>query len=124
MLDRVTEEPTVEPTLAALLRAVADTRLPTQFYQLLQLAIPLAAQCWSYGWYRAAGWCVVTSLFGIWALCVQRLEDAELEDVRLAWHRIGRRLSKGFGGVLATALAVEAVVRFLAVVFRCPGCAG
>ena len=40
--DRIAED----PTLGALLRSVAYHRLPTQFYQMLQLAIPFAAQLW------------------------------------------------------------------------------
>lgn len=113
-----------EPTLVALLRSVAYTRLPTQFYQLLQLAIPFAVQFWSYGLHRTAGWMIVVSLFGLWALCVKRLEGADEHDVRFAWPRIGRSLTKGLGGALAGILAIEAVIRFMAFVFRCPGCAG
>jgi hypothetical protein len=113
-----------EPTLATLLRSVAYTRLPTQFYQLLQLAIPLAFQFWSYGLRRTAGWMIVVSLFGLWALCVKRLENTDAHDVRFAWPRIGRSLTKGIGGALAGTLAIEAVVRFMTFVFRCPGCAG
>jgi hypothetical protein len=113
-----------EPTLATLLRSVAYTRLPTQFYQLLQLAIPMAFQFWSYGLHRTAGWMIVVSLFGLWALCVKRLENTDEHDVRFAWPRIGRGLTKGIGGALAGILAIEAVVRFMTFVFRCPGCAG
>ena len=43
--------------LGALLRSVAYHRLPTQFYQMLQMAIPFAAQLWFWGWNgRRAGW--------------------------------------------------------------------
>jgi hypothetical protein len=113
-----------DPTLGALLRSAAHTRLPTQFYQLLQLAIPFGVQFWSYGLYRTAGWMAVISLFGLWALCVQRLEDADERDVRFAWPRIGRVLTRTVGGGLAAVLAIEGVIHFLSLVFRCPGCAG
>lgn len=119
-----TDETLEEPTLDALLRSVAYTRLPTQFYQLLQLAIPFAIQFWSYGLHRTAGWMIVVSLFGLWALCVKRLDGTDEHDARFAWPRIGRRLTRGLGGALAGILAVEAVIRFMAFVFRCPGCAG
>jgi hypothetical protein len=113
-----------EQTLGALLRSIAYTRLPTQFYQVLQLAIPMAFQFWSYGLRRTALWMVVVSLFGIWALCVKRLEGTDPRDRRFAWPRIGRSLSLGGAGALAGVLAVETAIRFMAFVFRCPGCAG
>lgn len=113
-----------DQTLSSVLRSVAYTRLPTQFYQVLQLAIPCALQFWSYGLYRTAGWMVVVSLFGIWALCVKRLDGTDPRDARFRWPRVGRSLARGFGGALAGALAVEAVVRVMTFVFRCPGCAG
>jgi len=119
-----TDEILEEPTLSALLRSVAYTRLPTQFYQLLQLAIPFAVQFWSYGLHRTAGWMIVVSLFGLWALCVKRLEGTDERDVRFAWPRIGRSLTKGLGAALAGILAIEGIVRLMTFVFRCPGCAG
>jgi len=113
-----------DPTLATLLHSVADTRLPTQFYQLLQLAIPFAIQFWSYGLHRTAGWMAVVSLFGMWALTVKRLDGTDKRDLRFAWTRIGRFVTGRVGTLLAAGLAVDAVIRFMAFVFRCPGCAG
>ena len=113
-----------DQTLSALLRSIAYTRLPTQFYQVLQLAIPLAFQFWSYGLHRTALWMVVISLFGIWALCVKRLEGTDARDRRFVWPRIGRGLARGFAGGLAGVLILDAFVRFMSFVFRCPGCAG
>lgn len=113
-----------EPTLAESLRSLAYTRLPNQFYQLLQLAIPFAIQFWSYGLHRTAGWMAVISLYGLWALSVKRLEDTSASDPRFAWTRIARSVTSGLGGALAGVLAIEGVVRFLSFVFRCPGCAG
>jgi hypothetical protein len=113
-----------DQTLGALLRSVAYTRLPTQFYQMLQLAIPLAFQFWSYGLYRTALWMVVVSLFGIWALCVKRLDGTDPRDRRFAWPRIGRSLALGAGGALAGVLMAEAALRFLAFALRCPRCIG
>lgn len=116
--------PGADLTLDELLHSVAYTRLPAQFYQLLQLAIPLAAQLWSYGWHQSAGWLVVVSLYGIWALCAKRLDEAE-PDARLSpWLRIGRSVSKGTGLALGGVLGVLGIVRLLSFVFHCPGCAG
>ena len=75
METRTVDGITEEPTLGALLRSVAYHRLPTQFYQMLQMAIPFAAQLWFWGWKRSAGWMVVVSLFGLWALCEQRVDE-------------------------------------------------
>ena len=122
-----THDAVEEPTLGALLRSVAYTRLPNQFYQLLQLAIPFAVQFWSYGLHRTAGWMIVVSLFGLWALCVKRLDEAVeggVENRRSAWARIGRAVFSGAGGALAACLALEGFVQFMSYVFRCPGCAG
>ena len=113
-----------EPTLGALLRSVAYHRLPTQFYQMLQMAIPFAAQLWVWGWRRAALWMVVVSLFGLWALCEQRVDDLGERSPRAAWARIGRRLTGGPAALLAGVLALEGFVQLMRLVFRCPGCAG
>jgi hypothetical protein len=111
-------------TLDELLHSVAYTRLPTQFYQLLQLAIPLAAELWSWGWRQAAGWMVVVSLYGIWALCAKRLDEAEPEERLSPWLRIGRSLSKSAGMAVAGVLGVAAIVRFLSFVLHSMCCAG
>ena len=120
-----------EPTLANLLRASAFGHLPARFYQLLQLALPLSAQAWFAGFPRTAGWLLVASGFGIWALCEQRLErDALAIDVydvgtrRSKWVGVARRVVGFAAGALAGGLLVEAFIRILGVVFKCPGCAG
>ena len=118
--DRIAED----PTLGALLRSVAYHRLPTQFYQMLQMAIPFAAQLWVWGWKRSAGWMVVVSLFGLWALCEQRVDDLGERSSRAAWPRIGPRLSGAIGALLAGGLALEGFVQLMRIVFKCPGCAG
>jgi len=115
---------TEEPTLGALLRSVAYHRLPVQFYQMLQLAIPFAAQLWVWGWKRSAGWMVVVSLFGLWALFEQRVETMEEEARESIWPRIARRVAGGIAGLMATGLALEGFVQLMRVVFKCPGCAG
>jgi hypothetical protein len=115
---------TEEPTLGALLRSVAYHRLPTQFYQMLQMAIPFAAQLWFWGWKRSAGWMVVVSLFGLWALCEQRVDELGEESPRAVWPRIARRLTGAVGALLAGGLALEGFVQLMRLVFKCPGCAG
>jgi hypothetical protein len=74
---------------------------------------------------------LVASAFGIWALCQQRedrdawaIDTHTLEAPRSRWVGLARRLAGFTAGALATGLAVEAVVRLLSLVFKCPGCAG
>src|SRR3954469_22017064 len=104
METRTVDGITEEPTLGALLRSVAYHRLPTQFYQMLQLAIPFAAQLWVWGWKRSAGWMVVVSLFGIWALCEHRVDELGAASPRAIWPRITRRLSGGVAALLGAGL--------------------
>jgi hypothetical protein len=111
-------------TLDELLHSVAYTKLPTQFYGLLQLAIPAAAELWHYGWYRSAGWMVVVSLYGIWALCAKRIDEAEPDERVSPWWRIGRSVTKGLGLSLTGVVAVLTVVRLLSFVFHNLGGAG
>jgi len=124
METRTVDGTTEEPTLGALLRSVAYHRLPTQFYQMLQMAIPFAAQLWFWGWKRSAGWMVVVSLFGLWALCEQRVDDLGERSPRAAWPRIARRRTGGVAALLAGGLVLEGFVQLMRVVFKCPGCAG
>jgi hypothetical protein len=120
-----------EPTLPNLLRSFALGHVPTRFYQLLQFALPLSAQAWLLGFPRVAGWLLVLSALGIWALAAQRMErDSLAVDVyAVETHpskiaRIARRLAGFTAGAVAGGLAVEAFVNLLSVVFKCPGCAG
>lgn len=114
-----------EPTLGALLRSIAYRRVPAQFYQLLQLAIPLAFQAWAWGWKRTAGWMMVVSLFGIWALLERRLDD---DDDRTSagrfWARLARRASGGAAALLAGGLVFEAFLHVMRILFNCARCAG
>ena len=120
-----------EPTLPNLLRSFAFGHFPTRFYQMLQFALPLSAQAWLSGFPRVAGWLLVLSAFGIWALSAQRMERDSLAvdvydvDARPStFARVARRLAGFTAGALAGGLAIEAVVKLLSVVFKCPGCAG
>jgi hypothetical protein len=113
-----------EPTLGALLRSVAYHQLPTQFYQLLQLAIPFAIQFWMWGWKRSAGWLVVVSLFGLWALFEQRVDALGERSPRPLWARIGRRIAGASAALLGVGLALEGFVQLMHLVIGCPGCAG
>ena len=120
-----------EPTLPNLLRSFAFGHFPTRFYQMLQFALPLSAQAWLLGFPRVAGWLLVLSAFGIWALAAQRVErdslavevyDLQAQPSKLA--RVARRLAGFTAGAVAGGLAIEVVVKLLSIVFRCPGCAG
>jgi hypothetical protein len=116
--------PGADLTLDELLHSVAYTRLPSQFYLLLQLALPAAAELWSYGWRQSAGWMVLVSLYGIWALCAKRIDEADPDERLSPWLRIGRSVTKGAGLALAGVLGVVGFVRILSLVLHCPGCAG
>ena len=121
-----------ESTLGELLRRTAYAQLPATFYWLLQLCVPLAFQLWVWGWHRAAGWLAVASAFGVWALAQQRLEGhAEADDAHLAatsslrqvW-RVARGLAGVGGSLITLVLLLEGFSQLMAIVFKCPGCAG
>lgn len=116
--------PGADPTLNELLHSVAYTRLPSQFYLLLQLALPASAELWSYGWHQSAGWMVLVSFYGIWALCAKRIDEADPSERLSPWLHIGRSVAKGAGLALAGVLGVVGFVRILSLLFHCPGCAG
>jgi len=116
--------PGAELTLGELLHSVAYTRLPTQFYALLQLAIPAAAELWSIGMYRSAGWMTLASLYGIWALSAKRLDETYTEAPPPAWLRATRALSRTLGGALGGVLVIDVFIRGLSLALHCPGCAG
>lgn len=113
-----------EPTLGALLQSIAYQRVPAQFYQLLQLAVPFAFQCWAWGWKRTAGWLIVSSLFGIWALLEQRLDDDRGTPRSRLWFGLGRRVSGAAAGLLAGGLVFEGVLQLMRILFNCARCAG
>jgi hypothetical protein len=111
-------------TLDELLHSAAYTGFPTQFYQLLQLAIPLSAELWSIGWRMSAGWMALVSIYGAWALCAKRIDEAEPDERLSSWLRVGRSITKGAGLALAGVLGVMAIVKILSLGLHCPGCAG
>lgn len=115
-------------TLPAAIRALSVTQLPARFYLVLQLAVPMAFQFWSWGWHRAAALMILVSAFGVWALCEQRLGQSG--DAMMTDPAPGRglRLLHAVAGLVAAltcaGLVLDTIVRFLSVVFKCPGCAG
>lgn len=117
-----------EATLPAALHSLALAQLPSRFYLGLQLALPAAVQFWAWGWPRTAGWMVVASAFGIWALGEQALDqggDEMMGNGKPGWlTRIAHSVAGFEAGGLSAVLLLDLVVRFLSVVFRCPGCAG
>ena len=121
-----------DPTLGAILQRAAYAQLPSRFYALLQACLPLAVQCWTCGWHRTAGWLVVLSAFGIWALAQQQIEGYEdAVDVTLAgtrgsaplWRAL-RKVGAVVGSLTALALLLEGFAQVMAGVFQCPGCSG
>ena len=133
-IDKVREAPppVSASTLSELLQKTAHAKLPSQFYGLLQICLPLAYQAWTWGLHRTAGWLVVASAFGLWALGQQHLKGhSESDDdpppprskLRGVW-RLVRGGAAAIGSVGAFVLFLEAFVRLMSGVFKCPGCAG
>jgi hypothetical protein len=123
---------TTHDSLSDLLRRFAYAQLPSRFHMVAQLGFPLAYQLWLWGWPRAAGWLTALALFSLWALAEQQLTGRSDEEVcsvsvdperRTAW-RLLRRVSAAAGGLLTVALVLEAFVRIMSGVWKCPGCAG
>jgi hypothetical protein len=119
-------------TLGDILRRAVYAQLPSRFYGALQLSVPLAAQFWTWGWRRTAGWLVVGSAFGIWALAQQKIVGyAEAGDVDLVaagtpdllW-RVARSVGGAVGSLTALALLLEGFAQVMAAVYKCPGCSG
>jgi hypothetical protein len=121
---RATNATVADPTLDELLHSVAYTRLPAQFYQLLQLAIPLAAELWSWGWRLSAGWMTLLSLYGLWALCAKRIDEAESDAHLSPWLQIGRAATKGTGLALGGILGVVTILRLFGLIFHGLCCSG
>lgn len=126
-------KPTSQATLGELLEGTAYAQLPSRFYGMLQLCLPLAVQCWMWGLPRTAGWLAVISAFGLWALARQRThghadaidESSALTSARShrGW-RFLRSVAATGGSIGALVLILEGFARILAQVFGCPGCAG
>lgn len=119
-------------TLGDLLFRVAFAQLPSRFYGLLQLCMPVAIQFWTAGWHRTAGWFFAASSFGLWALAQQRLAGhadagATERTPTARWRRVWQIIWRGSAVVasLTTFVLVgEAFAQLMARVFNCPGCAG
>jgi hypothetical protein len=60
------------------------------------------------------GWMVVVSLFGLWALCEQRVDDLGERSPRAAWPRICSSAHRRRGRVARGRLALEGFVQLSA----------
>src|SRR5438034_11158043 len=99
-----------EPTLGSFLQRAAFAQLPARFYGLLQVSLPFAFQFWTWGWRRTAGWLVVASAFGLWALAQQQLEgyaDADGLPLPASWFPLRLwRLARGAAAVLGSLITL------------------
>lgn len=103
-----------EPTLGGMLRSVARAELPARYYQLLQLAFPLAGEFVALHWWRPAGWAFAVGAFGAWALVEQYLQrEMEFGTQRHAVARAARAVAGLAAGGTALLLALELFLRLL-----------
>ena len=115
-------------TLFAGLHTLAIRHVPARLYLGLQLAAPAAVQLWMLGWNRSALWMAAASLFGIWALFEQKLDEAG--DTEMGnpapgvAFRIAHRATGLVAGVTTFGLLLEAFVRLMSAAVGCLGCAG
>lgn len=103
-----------EPTLAELATGLVRRAVPRRLYQLFHLALPVAIDFATRGWWRGAGWALALSAFGAWGLADHWLAESAADNpVRARWVRIVRVVA----GTLAVAppalLLLEAFLRLL-----------
>src|SRR4051812_1410569 len=106
--------PAGRSTLGELLQKTAHAKLPSQFYGLLQICLPLAYQSWTWGFHRTAGWMIVVSAFGLWALGQQHLMGhAESPEGAQSSPPAIRNLWKAIRGGAAVIASAGAFALFL-----------
>ena len=127
----LTAEGADEQSLGAVARRAVAAQLPSRFYAILQVGLPVAIQSWTWGWHRTAGWSAVAALFGLWAIAQQHVEGYDDDGIavppratgRGAW-KILRGIAAAAGTILVLGLTLEAFAQLMAVFFKCPGCSG
>ena len=102
-----------QATLEDLCRAFAAGHLPTRFYQLLHIALPIGIQLWQWNWPRLALLMFTVTAFAVWALCEKHRHG--LNAHRHAGLVAGiRHVAAATAIVIGGSLALETFVRVLA----------
>jgi hypothetical protein len=111
----VERQPTAaEPTLAALATRFVRATVPRRLYQVLHLALPVAIDFATRGWWRGAGWSLAIAAFGAWGLADHWLaESAADHPSRARWVRVVRVIAGGLAVIPPVVLALEAFLRLL-----------
>ena len=112
---RVTGQDRVpEPTLAALTTRLVRTAVPRRLYQLFHLALPVAIDLGTRGWWRGAGWSLAISAFGAWGLADHWLAESATDNPsRARWVRVIRAIAGGLAVIPPIVLLLEAFLRLL-----------
>ena len=106
--------PAAEPTLGALATRLVRTTVPRRLYQILHLALPVAIDLATRGWWRSAGWSLAIASFGAWGLADHWLaESATDNSARARWVRVVRVIAGGLAVVPPIVLVLEAFLRLL-----------
>jgi hypothetical protein len=102
-----------QPTFEELCRALAAGHLPTRFYQLLHLALPIGVQLWLWGWPRLALLMFTVTAFAVWALCEKHRNGPNAHRSRRLLAGI-RHVAAATAIIIGGSLALETFVRVLA----------
>jgi hypothetical protein len=114
--------PATEPTLGELLTRSVRTTVPTRLYGALQLALPVAIDLASRGWWRAAGWAAAVAAFGAWGLADRWIARTQSDDSRATWSMHAARVGRAVAGAIAAGVAaVLALELFLILLGAAPG---
>jgi hypothetical protein len=112
--DVTQDQNAAEPTLGALATRLVRTTVPRRLYQLLHLALPVAIDLATRGWWRSAGWSLAIAAFGAWGLADRWLAESAADNPsRARWVRVVRVIAGGFAAVPPAILMLEAFLNLL-----------
>lgn len=108
------DQPAAEPTLGTLATRLVRTTVPRRLYQVLHLALPVAIDLATRGWWRGAGWSLAIASFGGWGLADHWLAESAADNPeRAPWVRVVRVIAGGLTIVPPVVLVLEAFLRLL-----------
>lgn len=103
-----------EPTLGALTTRFVRTTVPRRLYQLFHLALPVAIDVATRGWWRTAGWSLALAAFGAWGLADRWLAESAMDNPsRARWVRPLRLVAGGLAVLPPIILLLESFLRLL-----------